>query len=301
MIKKAIVIPYFGEWPKWFDLYLYSLGNNLSFDVLFFTDIPTNDLLFVPPNAKFINISFKDYCRRASEKLSITFNPSNPFKLCDLRPFYPIIHQEELKEYDYIGWGDIDLIYGNLNKFFPDSRICKYNIISTHSHIFSGHFTLIRNIPSIYECFTNMPNWKSMLSDTKNHVMDEIGLSYYLTPKLKYIRHIYDKSGGFNGELKKWAVHLMQISAKLLYPKYFFREMWTTTKPNNESFFTYEAGAVTNNRGMELPYVHFYFFKKPNYKTLRTNYWRDNFYQLDSYDISDNTKIMIDREGIRMM
>lgn len=301
MIRKALVIPYFGEWPEWFDLYLYSLGNNPSLDVIFYTDIPIEDLLYIPDNAKFVKVSFEDYCKHASDKLGVIFSPSNPYKLCDLKPFYPIIHQNELKEYDYVGWGDIDLIYGNLNKFFPDSLICKYNIISTHSHIFSGHLTLVRNISSIYESFTNMPNWRDLLSDTKNHAMDEIGLSYYLTPKLKFVRYIYDKSGGFNGEFKHWAVHLMQMSAKLLYPNFFLKEMWTTTKPNDGVFFTYNNGAVTNYRGREIPYVHFYFFKVPNYKTLRISCWRDNFYQLYSCDISGSSKIVIDRDGIRVV
>lgn len=299
IIKKAIIIPYFGKWPEWFDLYLYSLGNNPSLNAIFFTDISTKEISFIPENAKFVTISFRDYCMLASEKLGIRFSPSNPYKLCDLRPFYPIIHQEELKEYDYIGWGDIDLIYGNMEKFFSDSIICKYEIISTHSYIFSGHFTLIKNISSIYDRFKNIPNWRDLLSDDKNHCLDEISLSYFMTPKLKYARYIYDRSGGFCGTYRWWAVALMESLARLFYPRYYLREMWTSPNDINDGVITYNNGRIINNKCKELPYIHFYHFKKPNYKTNRTDYWKDDFYQVNTSVFNANTQIIIDKKGIR--
>ena len=299
MIKKALVIPYFGEWPKWFDLYLYSLGKNPSLDVLFFTDIPINNLLFIPSNAKFIKISFKDYCKEASEKLGMNINFPTPYKLCDLKPFYPIIHHELLKSYDYIGWGDIDLIYGDLENFFPPSMIEKYDIISTHSYIFSGHFTLVKNNSLVYDNFVNVPNWKELLLDSTYHGIDEIGLSYYLTPNLKYTRYIYDKSGGFVGRHRHWAVFLMQLSAKLLYPQYYLKELWTTPIPDYKNAFIYKNGCVFDNREKELPYIHFYYFKKPNnYKTMEKR-WEDDFYHLDNCNINNDITIRIDKNGIR--
>lgn len=297
MIKKALVIPYFGEWPKWFDLYLYSLGKNPSLDVLFFTDIPTKKLLFLPENAKFIEVSFEDYCKKVSEKLGITFSPSNPYKLCDLRPFFPIIHQEELKEYDYIGWGDIDLIYGDLEKFFPDSKICKYDILSVHSFLFSGHFLLMKNDASIYHNFMNLPNWKELMIEPNNCSIDEVVFSYYLTPKLKYARYFYDKLGGYRGIHKCWAVIMMQLLARVFYPQYYLKELWTTPKPSDNDY-VYKNGHVFDNvRGAELPYIHFYFFKKPNYETCR-EHWKDDFYHLDNYAINNDISILFDRKGI---
>ena len=293
----AIIIPYFGVWPEWFELYLYSLGKNPLLTVIFFTDIPLKKSIHLPHNAKFINISFKDYCKNASEKLGIEFCPEHSFKLCDLRPFYPIIHKEELKGYKYIGWGDIDLVYGDLNKFIFNLFKHKYQIISTHSHIFSGHFTLIKNDPSVYEKIKNINNWENFLTSKKNEILDERGLAYFLTPKLNYIRFIFDKSGGFRGEFKRWTVFLMQLSAKLLYPEYHLREMFTTVKTKEYHYYTYQNGIVKNYMGKELPYVHFYFFKKPNYKTQRTDFWKGNFYQIE--EINDEVNIIISKDGIK--
>lgn len=296
-VRKALVIPYFGKWPEWFDLYLYSLERNPSLDVIFFTDIPIDGLQkSPPPNAKFVTISFTDYCRRVSDALGVVFCPSNYYKLCEIKPFYPFIHWEELKDYDYVGWGDIDLIYGNLEVFFPDSKIGKYDIVSAHSFLFSGHFLLMKNDASIYRNFLNIPYWKELLADPNNRSIDEIQLSSFLTPKLKYARYIYDKSGGYRGVHRRWAVMIMQLCARVLYPQYHLREMYTSPKPFN-NIYTYENGRVFENGCRELPYIHFWFFKKPNYETNREQ-WGDDFYHLDNRTISSDIRVMFDRRGI---
>lgn len=299
MIKKALVIPYFGEWPKWFDLYLYSLGKNPSLEVIFFTDIPTDGLRFVPDNAKFIRISFEEYCRQAGEKLGVEFHPSRFYKLCDLKPFYPIIHREELRAFDYVGWGDIDLIYGDIETFFPDSEIIKYDIISTHSYIISGHFTLIKNSPTVYEKFMNIPYWRWFVADSNNHVVDELWLSYFLTPKLKYARYFYDKLGGYCGVHKGWAEAIMQSLARLIYPRYHLKELYTTPIPERGKFITYKNGRVFDSSGRELPYIHFQYFKSPNYKTSIVNCWAGDFYRVDDSFFNGYGTIIIDKEGIK--
>lgn len=299
MIKKALVIPYFGEWPKWFELYLCSLAKNPSLDVIFFTDIPTDGLRFVPDNAKFVDISFEEYCRQAGEKLGIEFHPSRSYKLCDLKPFYPIIHSEALRGYDYVGWGDIDLIYGDIERFFPDSEIVKYDIVSTHSYIFSGHFALIKNSPSVYEKFMDIPYWRWFIADGNNHVVDELWLSYFLTPKLKYARYFYDKLGGYRGVKRGWAEAVMQLLARLLYPRYHLKELYTTPIPKQGRSVTYRNGRVFDSSGRELPYIHFQYFKSPNYKSSRAGGWTGDFYRVDDSFFDGRGTVTIDKEGIK--
>lgn len=38
MKKAAIIIPYFGKFPEWFNLYLYSCKKNPEVDFIFYTD-----------------------------------------------------------------------------------------------------------------------------------------------------------------------------------------------------------------------------------------------------------------------
>ncbi|WP_420882928.1 DUF6625 family protein [Zooshikella ganghwensis] len=51
----AIIIPYFGQWPEWIDLYIESCKHNPSIDWLLFSDCPpltiqqkmSNSLIFL--------------------------------------------------------------------------------------------------------------------------------------------------------------------------------------------------------------------------------------------------------------
>jgi len=70
-----------------------------------------------PPNLRFRSKSFADYCQLVSDRLGIDFSPTRAYKLCDIRPALGDIHPQEIEGYDYFGYGDIDVIYGNIRRF----------------------------------------------------------------------------------------------------------------------------------------------------------------------------------------
>lgn len=136
-------MPYFGKWPKWIELFFYSCGKNGIIDFYIFTDCPAPKQLY--ENVIFKYVTWKEYQKYISETLKINFKHSNPYKLCDIRPFYGYLHKDILKQYDFWGYGDIDLCYGNLSHFLNDKLLSKYDVFSTHANRLSGHFALIRN------------------------------------------------------------------------------------------------------------------------------------------------------------
>lgn len=298
MGKYAIIIPYFGEWPAWFDLYLFSLKKNPILDVIFYTDISIDNINNIPANAIFNTISFKEYCDKVSDKLNIKFRPQNPYKLCDVRPFFPIIHADVLKTYEYIGWGDIDLIYGNLEKFFPFEKVSKYKIISTHADRFSGHLTLLKNSEEVCNKILSLHNWQELLEDNINHFgLDEIHLTRLHTPYLTLARALYLLSGSYfskwGGGVKSW---VLGHYSSLLYPKYHLRELFTTPRPPL-SIYQYKNGTILDSQNYEIPYLHFLFFKKTKFLPNYNDYWKEGFYNSNSIDFSKS--IIIDAKGIR--
>lgn len=44
MNQIAFIIPYFGKWPEWMDLYLYSCSRQKNIDFIFYTNVVLNDL-----------------------------------------------------------------------------------------------------------------------------------------------------------------------------------------------------------------------------------------------------------------
>lgn len=67
------IIPYFGRWPEYFDLYLYSCSRNPMIKFIFYTDCPIPKNVY--KNTDFRSISYKDYCEFVGKKLGISFTP----------------------------------------------------------------------------------------------------------------------------------------------------------------------------------------------------------------------------------
>ena len=141
----------------------------------------------------FNSVSFNDYCTLVSKKLGIHFYPTHPYKLCDLKPFYSIIHENEINGYDFWGFADVDLVFGDIRKFYTDELLEKYKILSTHSDRISGHFCLFKNEEAINNKCFQISDWKKKLVDDKNYCLDECDFSYRFFPESKLTLWIFRK------------------------------------------------------------------------------------------------------------
>ena len=138
-----MVMPYFGRWPEWFDFFLQSCESNATVDWLFYTDCAIPERC--PQNTEFVNASLADFNKMASQKLGLPIDVKDPYKLCDFRPAYGVIFEDHLKGYDFWGWGDVDMIYGNIRKFFTGGILSNYDVITTNRTFLSGPFTILKN------------------------------------------------------------------------------------------------------------------------------------------------------------
>lgn len=260
----AIIIPYFGEWPAWNKLFFDSCGYNSTIDFHFFTDCPDPNLQY--PNLFFHHISFSDYCDLSSQRLNIDFHPSRAYKLCDLRPFYAIVHRETLEAggYDFWGYGDLDLVWGDIRRFYSDEILSHYDILSTHQDRLSGHLTLIRNTPNYNQTAYNIPQWKQLLTSAENHALDEIHLTLTLYPFAKLLwkahKHIFFRFQ-FVNEWKAYNQFCCRINTVFLNKRILLQERNTT--PWNDGDMPRKKWIYTNGHvfdtstGEELIYLHF--------------------------------------------
>lgn len=137
--KVAIVLPYFGSLPSYFPLFLRSVELNPDFDVLFVTDINLSGV-HVPDNVQVIRLSFDDVRSRVATRVPVPFKLDTPYKLCDCRPLYGILFEDELKGYDFWGHCDADMLLGDLSRFITDEILDAHDKLFTH-----GHFVIYRN------------------------------------------------------------------------------------------------------------------------------------------------------------
>lgn len=171
-MKSIIFIaPYFGKFPPHFDLWLRSCKENLSIHWLIITNDHSEHPY--PSNVRVKYTTFPEFIEMIEERVGFTVYASSPYKLCDIKPLYGYIMQDEIREYDYWGHCDsTDTIFGDLRGFFTDEALDGADKI-----MFLGHMTLYRNTDEVNERF-----WLSrelgkpvekILQSSENHQYDE--------------------------------------------------------------------------------------------------------------------------------
>lgn len=133
----AFIIPYFGQFPNYFDLWLKSAEKNPTIDFYIITDNPKK---CISKNIRFILCSFEDIQNKIFSLFGKNAVINAPYKLCDYRPMYFDIFKDILKNYDFWGYCDIDLILGDIRLFLNDKILESYDKIYER-----GHMTLFKN------------------------------------------------------------------------------------------------------------------------------------------------------------
>lgn len=138
----AFIVPYFGKFHSYFQLWLNSCECNPTIDWLVFTD-DTRSFKY-PSNVHVTFTNLAAIKEKAESKLGFPIKLDKSYKLCDLKVAYGVIFNEELRSYDFWGFCDIDLIFGDIRKFVTD------DILQKNDRIFQwGHCSIFRNVPEV--------------------------------------------------------------------------------------------------------------------------------------------------------
>lgn len=292
--KVALVIPYFGSWPEWIELYFYSCGRNPMVDFIFYTDCPLPKHQY--KNTIFHQCSYEEYSQLISKSLCINYQCRKPYKLTDLKPFIGVIHEQELKKYDFWGFGDLDLVYGNLSMLVNDEMLERYDLITTHNYHIAGHFCLCRNNNYFRGLCFKIKDWRQKMESDKAMSIDEIEWSYLVYPQLKNVGRLYQYVlRHFHVDVWKYRDWMSRI----LEPRKHIIEYWTSPEPEKGQKWIYDLqkGTMTDPKGRELPYLHFLFFKKTPWKETE-EYWKEGYWQLDE-DFEKYKLIHFSTDGIK--
>lgn len=240
-MKKVLILPYFGRFNEYFRLWLNSCRNNPDIDWMIITDIEISEQL--PKNVYIIKKTFDDLKKEFEEKLRMKINLKKPYKLCDYKPFYGFLFSEYLQEYDFWGYCDCDLIFGNISHFLPNELFEKYDKL-----LRTGHLSFVRNLKEINELFFQYDTYRMTLTSPAIYGYDESVYGYHL---------------GFAGELLENGYKFYQndeVVADVDFRHYPFR---VVTNKAVSCLFSYEDGAVYRiDQGeksfhkTEMMYVH---------------------------------------------
>jgi hypothetical protein len=164
-----LIVPFFGPFPNYFDLWLKSCELNDSIRWAVFTDNQTVSQL--PQNVQLYNVEFEDFITFVDKKLDCRVNIPKPYKICDIRPAFGIIFEEYIRGYDFWGYCDLDMIFGDIRAFITDEILDRYDKVLNR-----GALSLYRNTDECNQYFRlNHPtvNYLSVFNSEKHYGFDE--------------------------------------------------------------------------------------------------------------------------------
>lgn len=243
----CFVVPYFGKLPgAGFQLWLTSCKENPTVDWLFFTDDKT--AYDYPENVRVTYCSFDDIRKKFQQHFDFSIVLDRGYKLCDYKLAYGEMFEQELKGYDYWGHCDIDLMWGNIRKYYTDELLEKYDKIG-----YLAHSTLYKNTPEVNARYRTvadgLTDYKTVYSSSDSFAFDEVGIEAIY----RYLRIPYYTGVDF-ANLTKYETKF-HLGSKPKSEEY----------KNDRQIFTWENGTLTRHyladgeiHSEEYLYIHFW-------------------------------------------
>jgi len=154
----------------------------------------------LPPNIQRIPITYDRLVKRISYQLfggrELGMINSAYYKVNDIKPLLGSLFRSKIKDYDWWGYIDNDMMMGNVRKFLSREMLNNYDVISLNTaakggtadgdvfnlkegqiHVKTwGPCTLYRNVPRVTELYRGIPNLKHVYDTERPMFIDEFGL-----------------------------------------------------------------------------------------------------------------------------
>jgi hypothetical protein len=181
----ALVITYLGSFPKCFAAWAKTAAANPSVDFLIFADHVDEGKAMAggAANLHFYPMDLVAFNAKANQVLGMSCVVGAAYKLCDYKPVYGLIYADALKDYDFWGYCDIDLLFGDIRHFLTEDRLA-----NTDRFYHFGHFTLYRNSKEINQhIFDSVPT-KDVHFQTLLKVPNKPSVDYhdFFSSKVEY-------------------------------------------------------------------------------------------------------------------
>ena len=132
----VVIFPYFGTLPAQYKMWRESALRNPTVDFMFFTDADVEPAM----NIIVHKMQFEEFREYIQAVFDFPIVLDRPYILCDFQPIYGQALQKFIGKYDFWGYGDLDVVYGDFRTFFTDEVLSRYKFFLGY-----GHLTLYSN------------------------------------------------------------------------------------------------------------------------------------------------------------
>ncbi len=178
--KVALIIAYFGTLPPYSKFFFHSLKFNPEVDVILITDQEVSISL---DNLIVIKKEFNELKDDIQKLFDFEIVLDTPYKLCDYKTVYGMLLEENLTNYDFWGYCDMDMVLGDILSFLPEDILNEYDKLYEY-----GHLTLYRNT-----------------LENNRRFMQDAGMDYkkvFTTPVIK----VFDEVEGIQDKYEKLGI-----------------------------------------------------------------------------------------------
>lgn len=158
----ALVLTWIGPLPYYFGLFLRTVEANPTIDLFVFSD---QKQPLAGPNIHWKREAFRDTVARFERATSLNLGKPTSRKLCDFKPLMGAAFAEEIRDYDFWGHIDCDIVLGDLRAFATPAVLSSYDVVSFRGrgHVW-GPLTLWRNSEHINRLFQLAPGYERTLT-----------------------------------------------------------------------------------------------------------------------------------------
>lgn len=204
MNKIVLICLWFGKIPEYFKYHYETCISNKNVDFLFITD---QKIELDSSNFRVINIDLQFLKDRIKNTIGINYEFSNNRNVCQLKCGLGDIFYDEIKDYLYWGFYDIDTLFGDFNKFIlpliaDDYDIISFGVKNFHDRI-SGPLVLIKNIEKNNKLYKiKFSNFVNKLYNYEIDSFDETEFNAIVKEDSSIkVKILYDVCNFFNGNL----------------------------------------------------------------------------------------------------
>jgi hypothetical protein len=167
--RAMVLIAHFGALPEWFDIWLHTAKLNRGIDFYLYQEVIES---CQDGNVFFNKLTLEDFNSLPllrSEGCAIR----NPYKFCDYKPLIAEAFPRVVSSYEYWGWGDLDVIYGDILSVVGPSFDRRFDYVSTGWQGESGPLGFLKNSEQVNTLWRLLPDVHSQLNNEKYLGIDE--------------------------------------------------------------------------------------------------------------------------------
>lgn len=261
MLKKCFVLTQFGSPHSWSDEYLKNIGTLEKYGYYWKIFTP-NKYENVPSNVEIVPLTIESFNELIEKKTGV--NPKNeiingiPKKaVSDFYVAGGLIFEDYLREFDFWGITNWDVVYGRLPLFIPDEVLAQCDIFSDDINTVNGVFSLFRNTKEVNNLFKKIKFWENKFTSPELFGTDEYDMTEVVRENAGEFRFFTPQYSPLHSH-DRLEQHYPQVKLE-------FQEdgsLWECFKDMAPPNWVHRRPFL----GREIPYFHF----------IRTKQWPQN-------------------------